>query len=151
MPKKLIMPKFVEGVGKRKTAVARVRIFELKKGGSVSVNGVNIKAGEFIVNLKPIQKTYPSEVYKNTYLRPLIKTEMVDKIAVSVMVSGGGNKGQIDAIAHGLAKALVKLDDKKFRPILKSVGLLTRDPRVRERRKVGTGGKARRKKQSPKR
>lgn len=145
------MPKFIEGIGKRKSAVARVRIFELKKGTSVNVNGINIKAGELIINAKPIQKVFPSEVHKNIYLKPLLKTKTLDMLAVSIIVLGGGYKGQIEAIAHGLSKAIIKLDEKKYRPILKAEGLLTRDSRVIERRKVGTGGKARRKKQSPKR
>ena len=64
---------------------------------------------------------------------------------------GGGKKGQLGAVTHGMARAFDKLDREKFRPELKKAGLLTRDSRTRERRKIGTGGKARRKKQSPKR
>ena len=66
-------------------------------------------------------------------------------------VAGGGLSGQLDAAVLGMARALDKLDPEKFHPILRSKGYLTRDPRTRERRKVGMGGKARRKKQSPKR
>ncbi len=64
---------------------------------------------------------------------------------------GGGSKGQLGATVHGIARALSKLDTETLRPPLKKAGLLTRDPRKRERRKVGMGGKARRKRQSPKR
>jgi len=75
----------------------------------------------------------------------------VGKYYVTVKVVGGGKNGQLDAVVHGIARAFDKADREKFRPPLKRAGLLTRDARVRERRKVGTGGKARRKKQSPKR
>ena len=73
------------------------------------------------------------------------------KYYVTVKVVGGGKKGQLGATVHGIARALAKLDADTLRAPLKKAGLLTRDSRVRERRKVGTGGKARRKKQSPKR
>jgi len=68
-----------------------------------------------------------------------------------VKVAGGGNSGQLDAMIQGIARALSAIDTGKFRPILKTSGLLTRDARIRQRRMVGTGGKARRAKQSPKR
>jgi len=70
---------------------------------------------------------------------------------VHVKVTGGGLKGQLDAATHAVAKALAKENREAFRTPLKKLGLLTRDSRIRERRKVGMGGKARRKKQSPKR
>lgn len=70
---------------------------------------------------------------------------------MTFFVQGGGKKGQLGAIIHGLARAIEKTDKETLRPILKKAGLLTRDSRTRERRKVGTGGKARRVKQSPKR
>jgi len=68
-----------------------------------------------------------------------------------VKVVGGGPNGQLEAIIHGIARALSSFDREKYRAVLKKAGFLTRDPRERERRKAGMGGKARRKRQSPKR
>ena len=150
MPKKLQLPKYVEGIGKRKSAVSRVRIFVVKKNESVNFSGVKIKSGDIFVNLKPFQQVFPSDVDRNIALKPLLSTKTENNFAISIYVNGGGHKGRVESIAHGLAKALLMIDDK-YRPVLKVLGLLTRDPRVKERRKVGTGGKARRKKQSPKR
>lgn len=73
------------------------------------------------------------------------------KFIFTIKVVGGGVNGQLDAMIHGMARALDKQDSDTYHDILKEGGYLTRDARVRERRKVGTGGKARRKKQSPKR
>ena len=150
MPKKTQLPKYVEGVGKRKSAVSRVRIFEVKKSESVSFGGIKINLGDIFVNLKPLKVAFPSEVDQSISLRPLITTDTLNSFAISIFVKGGGHKGRVESIAHGISKALLKVDEK-YRPLLKAQGLLTRDPRVKERRKVGTGGKARRKKQSPKR
>lgn len=150
MVKKSVMPKFVEGVGKRKSAVSRVRIFELGKEKFINIAGNKFQKGDVFVNLKPFKHAFPSEVDRNISFKPLVKTDTLDKFAISIFVSGGGHKGQVESIAQGISKALMKVD-LKYRPILKKEGLLTRDARVRESRKVGTGGKARRKKQSPKR
>ena len=78
-------------------------------------------------------------------------TKNQDRFAISIVVSGGGTNGQLDSMVHGLARALEKVDKETYRPILKTNGLLTRDSRKKEARKVGTGGKSRRMKQSPKR
>ena len=72
-------------------------------------------------------------------------------MSASVVVAGSGKMGQLDAVVHGLARALALLDRDAYRTILKSAGLLTRDSRTRQRRMIGTVGKARRTKQSPKR
>ena len=77
-------------------------------------------------------------------------TNSLDRFAIVVKVNGGGKEGQLDAVSLGISRAMLKVDDAT-RLVLKKEGLLTRDARVRERRKVGTGGRARRKKQSPKR
>lgn len=151
MVKKSQTIKYIEGIGKRRTAIARVRIYDVEKEGFVQVEGNKIKAGEIVVNNKFIEKIYNTEVSKNIYLKPLVKTATLDKFAVSVHLNGGGFRGQIEAIAHGISKALLHVDESKYRSLLKAEGLLKRDPRIKERRKVGTGGKARRKKQSPKR
>jgi small subunit ribosomal protein S9 len=77
-------------------------------------------------------------------------TNVLGKYAVTVKVNGGGVRGQLGALAHGLARALVKFNPD-YRALLKDDGWLTRDDRMKESRKIGTGGKARRKRQSPKR
>ena len=129
--------KYTYAAGKRRSATARVRLFRGKE--------------ENVVNEQPISKYFPGEVFKSTWMKPFELTETVGKFFVTVKVAGGGKSGQLDATVHGIAKTLNIYKPEKFRAPLKRAGLLTRDPRVRERRKVGTGGKARRKKQSPKR
>jgi len=130
-------PKYIVAVGRRKRAVARIRLFKTK--------------GETLVNQMPIEKYFPGKVAKTLYLEPFRSCNLLDKYYATVKVSGSGQKGQLDAVIHGLARALIKVNEEKFKPILRKKGLLTRDPRKKERRKVGTGGKARRQKQSPKR
>lgn len=151
MVKKTKNLKYYEAVGRRKEAVARVRLYLTGKDKQALVGGIKIKTGEIIVNSKPIKSLFSDPASQFQYLRPLKMTQNLDRFAVSVNVKGGGNKGQLDAIVFGMAKALNLVDRENYRPLLKKQGLLTRDARVRERRKVGTGGKARRKKQSPKR
>jgi len=85
------------------------------------------------------------------YTKPFELTETVGKYYATIKVGGGGKSGQLGAVIHGLSRAFSLVDPEKFRPILKKQKLLTRDSREKERRKVGMGGKARRKKQSPKR
>jgi len=130
--------KYIYAVGRRRRANARVRLYPHKKG-------------EIIVNEKPIEEYFPSEIWKKNYLEPLRICNVIGKYLFRVKVVGSGKAGQLGAVIHGIARVLVKLDEEKFRPILKKRGFLTRDPRKKERRKVGTGGKARRKKQSPRR
>ena len=150
MPRKKTL-EYYEAVGRRKEATARVRLYIVSRKAGVKVGDVYVKKGEIYVNGKPIDEIYPHEWEKNIYLKPLKLTDCVDRFAISIRVEGGGKSGQLGAIVHGLARALEKVDKQAYRPILKKEGLLTRDPRERERRKVGTGGKARRLKQSPKR
>ncbi len=130
-------PKYIYAVGRRKSAAARVRLFKGK--------------GESIVNGQPIGDYFPGSINKVAWKMPFRVADIENKYFVTVKVIGGGKNGQLDAVVHGISRALAKADVEKFRPPLKRAGLLTRDARVRERRKVGTGGKARRKKQSPKR
>lgn len=151
MAKKTKNLKYYEGLGRRKEAVARVRLYIVGKDNSITLDGNKIKAGEITVNKKPADLTFPAAVEKNTYLAPLKLTQNESRFAGAILVNGGGKSGQLDAIALGLARALEKVDKETYRPILKKNGLFTRDARTRERRKVGTGGKARRAKQSPKR
>ena len=128
---------YTYAVGRRKSSSARVRLFKGK--------------GESTINGMPANKYFGYFLNQKAWTLPFSVVDVADKYYVTVKVEGGGKKGQLDAIVHGIARALAKEDKEKFRPALKKAGLLTRDPRVRERRKVGTGGKARRQKQSPKR
>jgi small subunit ribosomal protein S9 len=138
---------FVAGIGRRKSSIAQVRFY--KKDTMVS-EGLEIKKGEAVVNNKSILEYFGKNL-EGAYREPLQITGMENKFAISIKVSGGGKKGQLDAIVLGIARCLDKIDKEKFHSILKKKGMFTRDPRVRERRKVGMGGKARRKRQSPKR
>lgn len=137
MASKKTAQKYTYASGKRKTASARVRLFKGK--------------GESLVNDLKAEEYFPGKVMTSVWTKPFRITDTLDKFYFTARVIGGGKKGQLDAVAHGIAKALNDLDDDKYRSPLKSEGLLTRDARKKERRKAGTGGKARRKKQSPKR
>lgn len=128
---------YTYATGKRRTASARVRLFRGK--------------GESTVNGKPFANYFTGSVKRDIFTKPFKVVDVSDKFYVTIKVAGGGLHGQVEAAAHGIAKALVKVDKDNFRGPLKKAGLLTRDARIRERRKVGTGGKARRAKQSPKR
>ena|SRR5258706_10588669 len=127
---------YIFAVGRRKSSSARVRLFNGK--------------GENMVNEKPMKEYFPGPVNAFHYMLPYRVLDVSDKYYVTAKVTGGGPKGQVEAVRLGIARALIK-SKAEFRGALKAAGLLTRDPRVRERRKVGTGGKARRQKQSPKR
>jgi len=133
-PKKI---NYTYAVGRRRKASARVRLFKGK--------------GENLINGKPAEKYFTDSLSKARWLLPFKILDLKDNYFVTVKVTGGGLQGQLDAVVHGISRALGKLNPEKFRTPLKTAGLLTRDARIRERRKVGTGGKARRKKQSPKR
>lgn len=142
---------YYEGVGRRKESVARVRLYLLNSSDKFVTLGDNkLGAGEVVINGKDISAFFPRDVDKKKYFSPLILTDNRERFAVSIKVFGGGHNGQKEAIVHGIARALCKVDIS-YKPTLRHNGLLTRDPRTKERRKVGTGGKARRQKQSPKR
>lgn len=121
---------------RRRAVSARVRVIEGK--------------GDSMVNDVLVGKYFPGEAQTNMWQRPFVITENLGKYHFTAKVVGGGKKGQLDAVIHGIAKAIAKMDANQ-RLTLKKAGLLSRDARKRERRKVGTGGKARRAKQSPKR
>lgn len=142
---------YYEAVGRRRESVARVRLYIVGKDKTALVSGVKMKAGEMMVNKKPIQVIFPSLREKILYISPFKITLTEERFVVSALVRGGGKNGQIDAVVHGLARAIEKTDKDAMRPLLKKAGLLTRDSRTRQRRHVGTGGKSRRVKQSPKR
>ena len=141
---KTVKKNYTHAIGRRKTATARVRIYQ-----SASVPGVN--GVQLIVNDKPAEIYFPGETAKAKYRKPFLVTETLTKFSATARVLGSGKAGQLDAVVHGIARALAALDREAYRPALKAAGLLTRDSRTRERRMVGTGGKARRAKQSPKR
>ncbi len=147
MDKKVEEKDFVFAIGRRKSSTAQVRIY---KKDAVVWGGTTVKKGEIVVNNKPALE-YFGKSFESVYRQPLQITGMENKFAISIKVRGGGKKGQLDAAVLAIARGLNKIDREKFHSILKKKGMLTRDPRIRERRKVGMGGKSRRRKQSPKR
>jgi small subunit ribosomal protein S9 len=116
--------RYYQGTGRRKTAVARVRIYP---GGR----------GEIIINGRSPREYFgPRLLYEKMILEPLRLVNLENQVNVSVRVTGGGTTGQAGAIRHGLARALVHMDSSLRAP-LKKMGFLTRDPRVKERKKPG--------------
>ena len=115
---------YYEGVGRRKAATARVRLYTEENQGQIVVNGR--PAEEYFTRLGDMQ----------TVREPLKAVGLEGNFFVSVLVNGGGVTGQADAVRHGLARALLK-SDPMLRPTLRRGGYLTRDPRVKERKKPG--------------
>ena len=113
------------GTGRRKTSTARVY---LRSGG-----------GEFQINRKPFEQYFPNETLRMIIRQPLQLTETVAKFDVLINVSGGGPAGQAGAIRHGITRALLEYN-ADLRPTLKKAGLITRDPRIKERKKYGQKG-----------
>lgn len=126
---------FVLATGRRKTAIARVKISQDK--------------GNFVVNGKDLKEYFPEEVKQQSILKPLKVTGLEGKLSVSAKLIGGGKVGQVGALVHGIARALLKWDEK-LKDSLRKEGFLTRDPRTKERRKYGLRG-ARKAKQYTKR
>ncbi len=120
-PKK--SPKYFKSIGRRKTATAQVRLFR-QRGKMI------------LVNEKSLEKYFPLFELQQIVLSPLDRMSCLDQFKVSVKVRGGGVHSQAEAIRHGIAKALI-LFDPDFRKQLKKAGFLTRDPRMRERKKFG--------------
>ena len=110
------------GTGRRKSSVARVRIYQ--------------GTGKVTINDRDIDDYFGLDTLKTIVRQPLAATETADKFDVLVNVRGGGYTGQAGAIRHGIARALLNVD-ADYRPILKSAGFLTRDPRMKERKKYG--------------
>lgn len=150
MPIKKKEELYYYAVGRRKESSARVRIYTVA-GKEVNLGELTLKKGDIVVNGRPIEKYFPGEIFKKLYLEPLRTTNTINRYAISAKIEGGGLKGQLGAFIHGVARTLEKIEKEKFRPILKKKGFLTRDPRVKERRKAGLAQSARAKKQSPKR
>lgn len=114
-----------QGTGRRKDAIARIRLIPGK--------------GQILVNRKPLQEYFTQEVQQIIIKQPLELTKTGDKFDIFAWVNGGGNSGQAEALRHGISRALVQADES-FGPILKKAGLLTRDPRMKERKKYGQKG-----------
>jgi small subunit ribosomal protein S9 len=113
------------GTGRRKSAVARVRL----SSGS----------GKIVVNGRPFENYFMTETLRGVVTQPLQVTQTAARFDVQVNVAGGGPAGQAGAVRHGIARALIAAD-ATLRPSLKADGLLTRDPRMKERKKYGQPG-----------
>jgi len=113
------------GTGRRKTSVARIRM----ASGS----------GKIVVNGRPFENYFPTETLRTLASQALTATETTNKFDVRANVEGGGPSGQAGAVRHGIARALL-LADVTLRPALKTAGYLTRDPRMKERKKYGQPG-----------
>jgi small subunit ribosomal protein S9 len=113
------------GTGRRKTAVARVRLA--------------VGSGKIVVNGRPFETYFPTDTLRTLAVTPLTVTESAAKYDIRVNLDGGGPMGQAGAMRHGIARALLTVD-AALRPALKTAGLLTRDPRMREREKYGQPG-----------
>jgi len=114
---------YFESTGRRKTATARVRLFP---GGN----------GQITVNERKAEEYFPRPGDMDKVIGPMRAAQMEGRVNVTVHVMGGGQTGQADAVAHGLAQALVKYNSE-LRPTLRQAGFLSRDPREKERKKPG--------------
>ena len=117
---------YMYGTGRRKSSVARVHLFP---GGT----------GKITINNRDIDDYFGLETLKLIVRQPLATTSLTDKVDIEATVTGGGVTGQAGAIRHGIARALLQVDEN-YRPALKSAGFLTRDPRMKERKKYGLKG-----------
>lgn len=111
------------GTGRRKTAIARVRLIPGE--------------GNITINKRTLEEYFPQDTMKLIVNQPLVATDTKSKFDVFVNVKGGGFNGQAGAIRHGIARALCVADAEAYRAILKKEGYLTRDPRAKERKKYG--------------
>ena len=111
------------GTGRRKSSIARVRVYE---------NGT----GSIIINGKEMDEYFGLDTLKLIVRQPLVTTGLLDKVDVVISVAGGGVSGQAGAIRHGISRALLELNPEN-RAALKAAGFLTRDPRMKERKKYG--------------
>ena len=114
---------YLYGTGRRKASVARVRVYE-NGTGSITING------------RDIDEYFGLETLKMVVRQPLNTTNTLGKVDIEATVEGGGVSGQAGALRHGISRALL-LVNPEFRPLLKKAGFLTRDPRMKERKKYG--------------
>lgn len=121
--------KYYEAVGRRKRAIARVRLF-------TSGPGESINKGNLLINNKPYKEYFSILALQKTIEEPFTRLKSINRFRGVVKVKGGGSRGQAEAVRHGIARALVLFDDN-FRKRLKKSGYLTRDPRKIERKKFG--------------
>lgn len=127
---------FIRAVGRRKTSVARVRLFKGK--------------GDNLINDQSVATYFPGKTNELKFLEPFTTVNGIGKFYVTIKVVGGGKQAQLQAVTHGISRAFVKYDEN-LKSDLKQKGLLIRDPRMKERRKAGFAQSARARKQSPKR
>jgi len=121
--KSVFSGKYISAIGRRKTAIARVRLFS---------NGKN----QIVVNGKEYRDYFQVETMQSKVREPIEKMKLIEKFDVSVVVKGGGVDSQAEAVRHGIARTLVKLDET-LKKRLRQEGLLTRDSRMKERKKPG--------------
>jgi small subunit ribosomal protein S9 len=121
--------RYYEAVGRRKKAIARVRLF-------TSGLSQSITEGNFIINNKPYKEYFPILALQKKIENPFLRLKSTKRFKGIVKVKGGGPTGQAEAVQHGIARALVLFDDN-FRKKLKKAGYLKRDPRKKERKKFG--------------
>ena len=114
---------YLYGTGRRKSSVARVHLFP-NGTGAITING------------RDIDDYFGLETLKMVVRQPLVSTDLVGKVDIVATVTGGGVSGQAGAIRHGVSRALLEMNPE-YRPVLKSAGFLTRDPRMKERKKYG--------------
>jgi small subunit ribosomal protein S9 len=114
--------KYIETIGRRKTAIARVRLYLNQKG--------------IVVNNKDYSKYFPTKFLQEVVLSPLKKLDLLNKVKITALLKGGGISAQAVALRHGISRALSLLDEN-YHKRLKALGYLTRDPRMKERKKPG--------------
>lgn len=115
--------KYIETVGRRKTSIARVRLFEASKTS-------------YLINERELENYFPTADLQRIATEPFIKTKLASKFKITAHIKGGGVSSQVEAFRHGVSRALVEWD-KELRGKLKKAGFLKRDPRAKERRKFG--------------
>ena len=113
----------INALGRRKSAVARIFVTE--------------GTGKITINKKDLDEYLPMEILKNEVKRPFAVSGNEGKYDVIALVNGGGTTGQAGALRHGISRALLEVDSDEYRPALKKAGFLTRDPRMKERKKYG--------------
>lgn len=116
---------YFEAVGRRKTSVARVRLFAAKRGDA-----------DFVINKKACDAYFPTLEFQKIVESPLVKLKLESLFTVEARIKGGGIHSQAEALRHGISRALLKVD-ASYRKLLKPMGFLKRDPRMKERRKFG--------------